>query len=185
MNNLRWNQSMTLTINDDACQYFYTQEMKRTNLWWRLGITRYNKRKLDFTTWFFSQFWLCKDIQKKRNSQENDLLFFSVLFPIGSNHKNSVQNHHKKKFILKSDSGSKIVRFLPFGSNFASERRGWAGHFLHTSTHSVQILGLFWTIFCTDSLFCKHAKFSKVNAFLKFGVDFFQPSAAFFRQKQA
>ena len=33
-------------------------------------------------------------------------------------HKISVQNYHKKKFILKSDSGSKIDRFLPFGSKF-------------------------------------------------------------------
>ena len=35
---------------------------------------------------------------------------------LGACHKNSVQNHHKKKFILRSDSGSKIGHFRPFGS---------------------------------------------------------------------
>ena len=55
-------------------------------------------------------------------------------------------------------------------------------NFLHTKPHSAQNFHIFFVFFCLESLFCKHAKFSKVNAFWKFGVDFFQPSAAFFRQ---
>ena len=34
--------------------------------------------------------------------------------------------------------------------------------------------------FCIELRFCKHAKFSKVNAAEKFGVDFFSPLARFF-----
>ena len=34
--------------------------------------------------------------------------------------------------------------------------------------------------FGTEPRFCKHAKFSKVNATEKFGVDFFAPSVWFF-----
>jgi len=45
-------------------------------------------------------------------------------------------------------------------------------------------LGDFLPFFCLDFLFCKHAKFSKVNAKFSKGVDFFQPSNAFFRKNK-
>ena len=89
-----------------------------------------------------------------------------------------------RKYVLRRDSGSKNALFLPSRSCFALPAMRKTGQILHTNVHSVQIFGLFCHIFCFDSLFCKHAKFSKVNAFWKLGVDFFQPSAVIFRQNR-
>ena len=55
---------------------------------------------------------------------------------------------------------------------------------LRTSTRSVQNFGHFFAIFCLDFLFCKHAKFSKVNSKFSKGIDFFQPSNAFFDKNE-
>ena len=56
---------------------------------------------------------------------------------------------------------------------------------MHTTNPFCAFSYIFWMFFCLEFPFCKHAKFSKVNAKFSKGVDFFQPSVAFFRQKQA
>ena len=98
--------------------------------------------------------------------------------------KNSVQNHHKKKFVMKSHSGSKIGLFRPLRSRIATFSRIKTSKFLHINTHSVQKSRLFSSFFCLDCRFCKHAKFSKVNAAEKFGVDFWKRKGAKFLQNQ-
>ena len=48
----------------------------------------------------------------------------------------------------------------------------------------MQIFNNCLEFFRLDLPFCKHTEFSKVNAFWKFGIDFFQPSAAIFFQNE-
>ena len=79
---------------------------------------------------------------------------------------------YKKIFILRK----KLAHFRPFVQLFAVSEAFFLPKFLHIPVFLCNNR----LKFCFEPRFCKHAKFSKVNAAEKFGVDFFSPLARFF-----